>query len=294
MITHLTVCERILRIAGKPLTARDLVHEIEKQNDWSISGDTPWKTINARISRDIVEKGSNSPFMRVDRGLFALREWTHYREHSVPRRKINPIDEDIAVIPLEDFQKFIEGSDTSTVFSIDYVRLVGMSFGMRRRDAEETESFVQIVPTFFVSTKTRILSHLRTKKIPEKRLSNTRSLNFGGHLQTSDFPTLFADDMNVVDGAMLRELREELSFAPDNKKVSFYGAIYDTSTQIGRQHCGLVFSVVVDENCHVESNEPGYLTSLKFSSKYDIGKAKNELDSWSLMVFNHHMQKQAK
>lgn len=290
MINHLTVCEWILRNTGKPMTARDLVHAIGERNDWSISGDTPWKTINARISRDIVENSTDSVFMRVDRGLFALREWTNYREHVVSRRKINPVDESIAVIPVEEFVRFIAGLDTTKLLPIDYVKLVGMSVGMKRKDAEETEDFVQIVPTFFVSSTAAILSHLRTKKVPEKRLSNLRSLNFGGHLQSEDFPTLFADDISVVNGAMLRELREELSFKPDDKTVSFYGAIYDTSTQIGRQHCGLVFSVVIPNNCDVVSNEPGYLTSLKFLNMHEISQARDSFDSWSLMVFDHHMQ----
>lgn len=227
-------------------------------------------------------------FMRIDRGRFALREWDHYQEFNGKRRKINPIEEDIAVLPAARFLEKIKHVKTSSIFNIDYVDLIKSSENMRRKDAEETEDFVQIVSLFLVFNGLDYLAHRRTKKLPEKRLSSSKSLNFGGHLQLSDYPSLFERDNLMVDNAIQRELREELTFTPDNKEVKYLGAIYDASTTLGRQHVGLVFLVTVGEDVTATSNEPGFLTSLDFMSPQQIEDIRGEFDSWSMRVYDYH------
>ena len=97
--TYLESCEVALRATGRPMTSRDLATYIASNTMTKVSGATPWKTINARISAEILDSGANSVFVRVGKGLFALREWEQLQEYTAPRRTIHPTMETIAVVP---------------------------------------------------------------------------------------------------------------------------------------------------------------------------------------------------
>lgn len=275
-----------LRSANRPMSSKEISAFIQDNIDFEISGKTPWKTINARISAEILDRGSSSIFVRVDDGRFGLREWPDVVEHKAQRRKINPVNETIAVLPRPRFLQFLKPRQGSQFFDIDYVEVFKESQGMPRIEAEETESFVQLIPLFFVRRGDEFLTYKRTKRLPEKRLHGTRSINFGGHLQVEDFPTLFASDPEVVQQSLQRELREELEFTPDEKAVEFFGAIHETTSMFGRQHVGLVFEVRSKSAVDVNSGEPGFLTSLEFASKAEIAEKRDEFDDWTFLVLD--------
>ena len=268
------------------MSTREIAAFIQDKIDFPIAGKTPWKTINARISAEILDQGTNSVFIRVADGRFGLREWPDAVEHTVVRRKIKPVDETIAVIPRSRFLEFLVSRRNSEFFDIDYVELFKEALGMPRIEAEETEEFVQLIPLFFVRQDNQFLTYKRTRRLPEKRLHGTRSINFGGHLQVEDFPTLFASDPEVVHQSLQRELREELEFDPDEKSVDFFGAIHETKNMFGRQHVGIVFEVCSRGAVSVNSGEPGFLTSLEFMSKAEITSNKDEFDDWTFLVLN--------
>ena len=286
--TYLEACKVALERAQRPMSSKGLANYIDANLDFEISGLTPWKTINARLSAEIIDGGSGSIFVRVDEGRFALRCWPDIVEFRVARRKINPIDETIAVVPRKLFLDKLIRRSGSEFFDIDYVELFQSSQGMPRIEAEETDDFVQLIPLFFVHNERDYLTYKRTKRLPEKRLHGTRSINFGGHLQVEDFPSLFANDPTVVQESLQRELREELRFVPDEKVVTFFGAIHDSSNIFGRQHVGLVFEVISGASVDVDTNEPGFLTSIEFASRQKIFEEREQFDDWTFLVLNEH------
>ncbi len=286
--TYLEACEAALEDAQRPMSSKELASYITANIDFEISGLTPWKTINARISTEIIENGPCSIFFRVDDGQFALRRWPDVVEYTVAKRKINPIDELIAVVTTETFLSQLIERPNSKFFDVNYVELLQKSNAMPRAEAEETEEFVQIIPLFFVHNERSYLTYKRTKRLPEKRLHGTRSINFGGHLQVEDFPSLFAQDPSVVQESLQRELREELRFEPDEKAVSFFGAIHDRSNFFARQHVGLIFEVISGSTVNVDTNEPGFLTSIEFASKQKILDDKDQFDDWTFLVLEEH------
>jgi predicted NUDIX family phosphoesterase len=273
------------------MSSREIATYINKNIDFPVSGKTPWKTVNARISAEILEGGQTSRFIRVGDGKFALRIWPDAIEYTVSRRTINPVNEIIAVVPRGSFLPHLKHRKHSEFFDVDYIALLQESQGMQRIEAEGTEDFVQLIPLFFVRRGVEFLTYKRTRRLPEKRLHGTRSINFGGHLQVEDFPSLFASDPRVVQESLQRELREELQFEPDEKTVSFFGAIHDQTNMFGRQHVGLVFEVTSNSEVNVDSNEPGFLTSLRFEKKDEIYAAKEEYDDWTFLVLDEHMAK---
>ncbi len=64
----------VLKAAKKPLSTREIVEAIIRLRLWTPSGQTPWATLHAAISRDIVNNGEKSRFQKATRGLFNVRQ----------------------------------------------------------------------------------------------------------------------------------------------------------------------------------------------------------------------------
>lgn len=67
--------EAVLLEAERSLHYRELTVLILQRGRWTTQGLTPDATVNARLSVDIKNRGSDSRFMRTGKGEFALRQW---------------------------------------------------------------------------------------------------------------------------------------------------------------------------------------------------------------------------
>lgn len=72
-MTILKAAAKVLRELGQA-HYRDLAREIQSRGLASLSGETPERTVNARISSDIKTHGDSSEFVRLNPGVFAVRE----------------------------------------------------------------------------------------------------------------------------------------------------------------------------------------------------------------------------
>ena len=63
---------QILRKAGTPMNAKEMVDAIMAKGIWSSNGKTPHATLYAAIIREIQKKGSEARFTKIKRGHFAL------------------------------------------------------------------------------------------------------------------------------------------------------------------------------------------------------------------------------
>ncbi len=280
----LDLIESILRKEARALTSWELVAKIQNSYPAALTGKTPNKTVNARISEDLKINGTTSKFSRVNSSQFALREWG-LAEVAVPERRIAPIEEEIAVIPRTDFTSILQDKDTS-LYNIPFHLLFKKAIPMRRLDAEETLEFVQLISAFAVVRNGEILSFRRTKKLPEQRLHGAISLNFGGHIEFDDAPTLFRDDENVIITMLHRELYEELRFRPNKFIMEYLGTVYLTGNNFEIQHAGIVFLVRIDENVTIESKEPGYHTGLNFIDLRKAASESGKFDTWSSTILS--------
>lgn len=66
----------VLRESPEPLHYQEITERILSRNLRSTAGATPSATVNAQIAASIKHEASASPFVRVSRGTFALRERT--------------------------------------------------------------------------------------------------------------------------------------------------------------------------------------------------------------------------
>ncbi|MFQ5668333.1 MAG: winged helix-turn-helix domain-containing protein [Candidatus Binatia bacterium] len=72
-ISALDAAAQVLKSAGKPMRAQELIAAMAEQNLWkSPAGATPHATLYAAMQREERDKGSASRFRKVDRGLFAF------------------------------------------------------------------------------------------------------------------------------------------------------------------------------------------------------------------------------
>jgi len=67
---------QILKQAGKPLSADEITTLALERGMVSTMGKTPSATMGARLYVDIKTRGDKSRFVKVNRGKFALREWS--------------------------------------------------------------------------------------------------------------------------------------------------------------------------------------------------------------------------
>ncbi len=69
-----SIAVKIITEAGKPLHYREITRMATEQNLLRTTGKTPWATMNAQLSMDIINNGENSTFYRAQPGFFGLKK----------------------------------------------------------------------------------------------------------------------------------------------------------------------------------------------------------------------------
>ncbi len=219
--------------------------------------------------------------------MYALKVWKDITPVDVPRRRINPLDEDILVVDNLVFNELKAGRCAGALYDVHYKDLLAVARPLHRTKAENDEKLIQLIPSFIVFQGDRVLSFKRTKKTPEQRLHDTFSIVFGGHLQAEDNPALFADDDSEVERFLFRELHEELAFEPAFRRSRYIGVLYLEGTAFERQHAGVVFAVDLGLGTVVRSLEPGFQSTLRFLPWDSIAASPVMDDRWSAACIAH-------
>jgi predicted NUDIX family phosphoesterase len=241
--------------------------------------------MKSKLSTDILRHRDRSPFMRSEPGVFALREWSGgIQEFHADRHQPALFDEDIVVFPRESLSKYVPGRGlfSSSTDSRD----LGLELRpMRRREAEDDTTVIQLVSVFIVRSDRDILTYKRSKRLPESRLHGFYSLSFGGHLNPDDVGTL----LNIFDPeqafAMLeRELGEELRLdRHTSRSFTYRGLLYDDSRSVSQQHLGIVYEVTVSSKSFV-IGERGFLMDPKYESVEQIRERLADFENWSVLL----------
>ena len=69
----LDAAHKVLSETKKAMTTREIVAACAENGYWTSSAATPWQTLNAALNRDIAANGTQSRFVKKNRGLYALR-----------------------------------------------------------------------------------------------------------------------------------------------------------------------------------------------------------------------------
>lgn len=275
----------VLQAAQRPLSAREITELARNSGLLDSSGKTPWQTMKSKLSTNILNQGDHSAFMRSAKGAFALREWKRsYPEHIADRYQKALFDEDIVVFPAQSLGKYVPGVGLYTG-EFDRTALLEECRPMRRRDAEEDFSVIQLVSVFIIRHLDRYLTYKRTKRLPESRLHGVYSIGFGGHLNPNDLlPLLNIFDPTVGIPLLERELREEIKFESLGPTAILYrGLLYDDSREVSQQHLGLAYEVMTESD-HFEIGERGFLIDAKYETLDEIRQRRHVFENWSLLL----------
>lgn len=290
MATYLQAAHRVLLDSNHPLTAKEIAERAVAQGLLKPSGATPWHTVEAALSLHILHNQDSSPFMRTAKGHFTLRaRKEHFEEYVAERHAPSLFDEDIAVFAASDLRKYIH-EDGRVTREVDTRQLLFDCRAMRRREAEERYDVIQLVSFYVVRWNDQYLTYKRAKRLPEARLHGFYSIGFGGHLNTEDIPVLM--NMTDPDLALLqitRELREEL-ILNQPPRITFRGALYDTSRDVSRQHIALVYDVKLADSRYV-IGERGFLIDPRFETLDDITSRISDFENWSVLVIEEECQR---
>lgn len=69
----LDAAHKVLSETKKAMTTREIVAACRENGYWTSSAATPWQTLNAALNRDIAANGTQSRFVKKNRGLYSLR-----------------------------------------------------------------------------------------------------------------------------------------------------------------------------------------------------------------------------
>ena len=276
---------KVLEKERRPLSAQEITGIAVEEKFLVSEGATPWQTMKAKLSVDILRHGDNSLFMRSDKGKFALRRWADsLKEHIADRYQKALFDEDIVVFPADSLSAYIPGVGVySGSFNQD--ALLGECYPMRRREAEADLTVIQLVSVFLVRFGNKLLTYKRTKRLPENRLHGYYSVAFGGHLNPDDVLHLFnIFDADQAHAWLLRELHEELRIKKgDLTDIAYRGLLYDNAREVSKQHLGLVYDVHLGSS-EYQIGERGFLMDSKFESLDEICARIEDFENWSTLL----------
>lgn len=195
-------------------------------------------------------------------------------------------EEQILVIPasvLEQIAPF-DGFTTDVHKYLDAVLQSDALEFRPRGQMEQDPSFKQLIPYILLRHVddlgvSRLFTYTRGSGQGEARLHAKRSIGIGGHISSEDAQAREGHpDFGPYRNGMLRELAEEVKLhSPHTEQC--VGMIYDSSTEVGRVHLGVVHIFDL-ESPEVESNEEdicqtGFLTLQTLRQEID------SLEIWS-------------
>jgi predicted NUDIX family phosphoesterase len=223
--TYLRVAEAVLANALTPLKAREIV---DRGIDGGLFGDhelgrTPEKSMQARLSTDILNPGKKSKFVRTARGRFTLRSKLLSPASPAGGEKIGPeyiAERRVLRAPKEEVLCVLENAygDVLTFQGIDAdaTPILGrlMKFEnvvyVPRSEAETRNDAKQFVTYVLVQCGQRLLFFKRSYlSRAAEFLRGSKCIGFGGHVTAADADILSRSDCGLSACAR-RELAEEL------------------------------------------------------------------------------------
>ena len=194
-------------------------------------------------------------------------------------------EESLIVVPYTNVNELLPGVGVWPV-SEALLRLISAPSTMRRADAEQTTEVTQLIAYYVVRHGDRILTHRRTRRQPEKRLTGVKAAGLSGHMTVSDLPGLTTQDLfhqGSASGYANRELAEEVAVQITSEHpISLRCCIWEPVDDFGKQHLGLVYLVPANEEIKVL--EPGLIADPAFERVSDIRAAYRDFTSWSRLL----------
>ena len=195
--SYLDLARAVLLRERRPLSARKILEEaiLASVVPSHLYGNTPHKTLHARLSEDILKNRQRSAFFRTSAGEFFLRELIsdptlkpEYRqEYRAPRRQIKKHEAPVLAFPSELWIHYFKKS--AYLELEDFKSIVGR-LGPTYVSPKELTGEVNYLPvhSFLIAHRDRnVLSYVfgRLNAISDP-LDEVKSIGFGGYVHETD------------------------------------------------------------------------------------------------------------
>ena len=149
-----------------------------------------------------------------------------------------------------------------------------------RSGVETDERFRQIIPYAVLEQEDHIFLVERLKAGSEARLHNRLSIGLGGHINPVDGSVIGANARDPIEGALTRELREELAIKAFFAEA--VGLIHRDETPVERVHTGILYRVktLYEEGGEVKVRETDKLAG-GFVTWQEVEEVEDRLEGWS-------------
>ncbi len=211
MDSYLDIAHKVLRASRRPMSARGILDAAYRARivPDHLRGKTQHKTLQARLSEDILHHRNASLFYRTEPGIFFLSELIadpdvpeKYKEKFLARRRTRDLKKDIPLGVRRSFlRSWIEGNSGKSVATFfseaekdDSVRYLS--------EAEEAD--YAVVWTFsLVRRGSKVLSY-RIGRYRDDRdaFANKRTIGFPGVVTASDRTLFSQGDYGATDSAL--------------------------------------------------------------------------------------------
>jgi predicted NUDIX family phosphoesterase len=281
--TYLRVAETVLGKSLVPLSAREIVERGIDQGLFGdhVMGQTPQKSMQARLSTDILNRASTSSFVRTARGRFMLRSSIYPQptspkipgpesqtEYIAERRVLRTPKEEVLCIPESAFRDVLtfQGIDTDAAPILNRFLNAQSTTYVGRAEAETRDDAKQFVTYVLVQCGQRLLFFKRSYlSRAAEFLRGSKCIGFGGHVSAADLDILSRRDYGLSSCAR-RELAEELYLPdsiqrgrtqklaaeidhPNKATIQLFqsaplerlGILNDDSSEVGRRHVAIVY-----------------------------------------------------
>jgi predicted NUDIX family phosphoesterase len=230
--TYLRVAEIVLADALQPLKAREIV---DRGIERGLFGDhvlrrTPEKSMQVRLSTDILNKAGQSKFTRTGRGRFTLRskllnaeqapdtsqlqQPVPHSEYVAERRVLRTPSEEVLCVGEHAFKDVLtfQGIDTdANPILRQLLEQESISY-VSRSEAEVRNDAKQFITYVLVQCGQRLLFFRRSYlSRAAEFLRGSKCIGFGGHVSAADADILSLGDRGL-EACARRELIEELHF----------------------------------------------------------------------------------
>lgn len=243
--SYLTLARQILLARGKPLTATEILTEAEKYGmlPEHLRGKTMYKTLQARISEEIVRNRFRSGFYRTNPGTYFLRELAEdpyvgskvAKEYpSIPRRKPLRRQRVLCVTrPKHSFDR-VKLCDLTWLFGeFDS----GNSLYMHKLEADRNASLLQVLTFTVVVKGESVLVHKVGKFTEHTNFRGCSSIGFRSFLSEFDIDLLNDDTVGARRNSS-RELIRHIHFCEHHlcdldiiNRMRVSGALIDAEHQ---------------------------------------------------------------
>jgi predicted NUDIX family phosphoesterase len=307
--TYLRVAEIVLAKALTPLKAREIVDRGIEQGLFGdhVMSRTPEKSMQARLSIDILARAQSSRFARTSKGLFTLRSnLTENQgddvdgnegpvEYLAERRILRTPKEEVLCVGEEGFRDVLtfQGVDTDSAEVLRRLLRPKHLEYVARSEAESRDDAKQFITYVLVQCEQRLLFFKRSYlSRAAEFLRGSKCIGFGGHVSAADKDILSHAD-HGLSWCARRELSEELRI-PDRARASKklersrdsdqltlrlfqnvplerLAVLNDDSSEVGRRHVAVVYRAWLSDWDQVRRLQKGD-SSIKGLGWIDLSK----------------------